>query len=124
MTAAPLTWTSASDDLPADGELVLLYLPRYERRRPNLATFLKGDPNSSGDYFRRDKWLIHSGFASTEQYVQSDQRWARIPTPEGVPAWSGVRLPERYFEPPRAPAPAPAAPPSEPDQPRLFGGAP
>lgn len=119
----PLEWTPAKDALPAEGELVLLYLPAFERRRPNIATLLKGDPSEAGDYYRRDKWLIHGGFVSTVQYVTGDQEWARIPTPASVPAWSSARLYEPYSEARVAEAPE-AEPPPEPAQPALFGGQP
>jgi len=119
----PLEWTPAKDALPAEGELVLLYLPAFERRRPNLATLHKGDPTRDGDYYQRDKWLIHGGFVSAQQYVTGDQEWARIPTPASVPAWSSVRLYEPYSE-PEAPETPEAEPPVEPAlQPTLFGGA-
>lgn len=104
----PLEWTLAKDALPDEGELVLLYLPAFERRRPNIATLHKGDPTRDGDYYRRDKWLIHGGFVSAQQYVTGDQEWARIPTPASVPAWCAL---------------AERKPPAEPTQPALFGGA-
>lgn len=114
-----LTWTRAADALPPERELVLLYLPAYRQKRPTIATLHKGDPDRDGDYYRRDKWMIHGGFVSTTQYVMPDQQWAPIPTPASVEAWSSVLLPEPPIDPGAEAEPeTPPAPP--PAQPVLF----
>lgn len=94
-----LTWTRAAAALPPERQLVLLYLPAYRQKRPTIATLHKGDPDRDGDYYRRDKWMIHAGFLSITQYVMPDQQWAPIPTPASVEAWSSVLLPEPPIDP-------------------------
>src|SRR5690606_9802403 len=75
-----MTWTPASDDLPAEGEPVLLYLPNYEWPRPALAMLRKGDPEAEGDHYRLDSWLCAAlrGVGATVQTVQPEHLWARI----------------------------------------------
>lgn len=116
-----LTWTRAADALPPERQLVLLFLPAYRQKRPNIATLIKGDPEHLGSYYRRDKWMIHGGFVSTTHYVEPDQQWAPIPTPASVEAWSSVLLPEPPVNPSaEAEHKTPPPPPPSPAQPALF----
>lgn len=114
-----MTWTPARDELPAEGEPVLLYLPNYELPRPALAILRKGDPEAEGDHYRLDSWLCAAlrGVGATVQTVRPEHLWARIPTPEGVDGWTGA-----VFTFPEEPAPEPVLPP-EPQAP-LFEVAP
>lgn len=115
-----LDWIMASDSLPTEGELVLLYLPEYQYPRPHLACLITGDPEEEGDYCRADRWQLTT-WAYSYPPVQSNHQWARVPAPEGA-TWAEV--PTALLEPEPAPEPAPVTPPpADPTQPTLFGAA-
>lgn len=106
-----MKWFSTADQLPAAAETVLLYLPNYACARPAIATLQRGDPHHPGAYYQADKWLCAALLAlgGTQQRIEPDQFWARIPTPPGVDAWHPPALPEK---------------PEKPDYGPLFGGTP
>lgn len=114
-----LDWINASESLPGERELVLLYLPDYQLARPRLARLIKGDPEAQGTYYQRDRWLLIE-WAGNHPPVQPRHRWARIPAPDGV-TWA--TRPKAWMETEQTPEQEPGAPTGL-LQPQLFGGQP
>lgn len=114
-----LDWITASDDLPEEGETVLLHLPEYQYPVPHLARLIKGDPEAEGTIYQRDHWMPVE-WPSSHPPVQSAHQWARVPAPDGV-TWANV--PTTLMEPEPLPVSTSRAPTPEPEpaQPNLFG---
>lgn len=110
-----LDWINASDSLPGERELVLVYLPDYQLARPRLARLIKGDPEAQGTYYQRSRWMPME-WPADQPPVQANHQWARIPAPDGV-TWA--TRPKPWMETEQEPGA-----PTGLLQPQLFGGQP